>query len=154
MRAVEKPTLSNKILWTALLLVLGLGYLLAVIQIIVTTGVTPGAILEHFRGDGEMIQAMDLDRLVMLSHVHLLGMPLIVFPAAWIFSQSQFGERFKATLIGAAFLGIVLDVGSWWGLRYVGGMMVAPLILGGALLGVSFASMTLLSLMTIWRTKS
>ena len=98
-----------------------------------------------------MMFAMEASQLIKLSHIHLLGMPLILFPSAWLFSRTPKGETIKSLVIAVAFCGVLLDVGSWWGVRYLGGVALPTLFLGGAMMGASYVVMTLTSLVFIWR---
>jgi len=49
----------------------------------------------------------------------MLGMPLILTPAAWVFTHTGFFTRKKrSVIVVAGYLGIVCDVAAWWGLAY------------------------------------
>jgi hypothetical protein len=144
---------SAKALWTCLLVALALGYGFAAGQIYVAAGLAPSTVVKHFQGDeAEMTSAMTLERLVMLSHVHLLTMPWAVFPAALIFTRvRRLSERLKAAIIVTTFTGQALDIGSWWGVRFLGAKMLPVLYAGGGLFGAGLTLMTMFSLIHIWR---
>ena len=150
---MDFKTPSSRAVWTSLLLVLAIGYVFAATQIYLTAGVTPASIVKHYQGDDEeMIAPMTAERLTMLSHAHMLTMPWILLPAAWIFSRSRrLGEGVKTIIIVTSFAGIVVDIGSWWGVRYLGKPMLVPLFAGGAMMGAGFIAMTGYSLIHIWR---
>ena len=145
---------EKKCLFSGLVLSMLFGYAFAVLQIAATSGFTPQNIVEHFQGnEAEMIFGMDYSRLVKLSHIHMLGMPMILTPAAWIFTLTPFfTERTRGMIIVAGYAGIGLDILSWWGLTYIGGGALPALIGGGLLLAFSMVTMSLLDLKWLWST--
>lgn len=92
-------------------------------------------------------------RLITLSHVHVLGTLSVIFILALIFLRTKFSETLKVIMMIISFGAIVLDVGSWW-LTKASGAMAPLVIVGGALLGVSFALLIIFSLYDIWLRKS
>lgn len=98
-----------------------------------------------------MLFAMDYPRLVKLSHIHMLGMPLILTPCAWVFTLTPFFcERARGTIIIAGYAGIALDILSWWGITYFGVVALPVLIFGGLLLAASLLTMSALDLKWLW----
>lgn len=146
-----KP-LSEKVFWTALLLTLSVGYAFALAQIFVTAGITPSSILQHYQGnEEEMMFGLSFKQLIKLSHIHMLGMPLIVAPTAWLYVEGKWGESWKSLVIGLTFAGMVLDISSWWGVRYVGAPALPFLFAGGAFMAGGFGLMTAQNLIALWR---
>jgi len=146
------PNEAQRWLYTALILSMLIGYGFALLQIGATSGFSPGTVLDHFRGnEAEMMFAMEYGQLVKLSHIHMLGMPLILTPAAWVFAQTDFfTPRKRGLIIAAGYLGIVLDIGAWWGIVYGGAFFLVPLILGGLLLGSSLLITSGYSIGMLW----
>lgn len=146
-------TLPQKWLWTGLILSMLLGYGFALLQIGVTAGYEPQTIFEHFRGnDAEMLPPMSFALLVRLSHIHMLGMPLILTPSAFLFCQVPwYSPPRKAAIIALGYLGIIFDIAAWWGLVYLGKGFIILLLLGGVSLGLSLLLMSLSDLIYLWR---
>ena len=150
-----KPPLNEAQRWlfTSLILSMLIGYGFAILQTGATSGFSPGAILEHFRGnEAEMLFAMEYGQLAKLSHIHMLGMPFILTPAAWVFAQTHFfSPRKRGLIIALGYAGIVLEIGAWWGLVYGCGFFLVPLFAGGASLGLSLFAASFYSLAWLWR---
>lgn len=140
--------MAQRWLFSALILSMLIGYGFAVLQIYVTSGFTPGAIIDHFRGnEAEMMFAMEFGQLVKLSHIHMLGMPLILTPATWVFALTDFFTPHKrGIVIALGYLGIALDIGAWWGLVYGCSHFLLILFTGGALLMLSLLSCSFYSI--------
>lgn len=145
--------LPQKWLWTGLILSMLLGYGFAMLQIGVTAGFESQTIFEHFRGnEAEMLPPMSFDLLVKLSHIHMLGMPLILTPAAWFFCRVPWPSSSKrAMIIVLGYLGILFDIVAWWGLVYLGKGFIALLFLGGLSLGSSLLLMSVADILFLWR---
>jgi hypothetical protein len=93
-----------------------------------------------------------IPRLVSLSHTHLFSVGIVIFLLAFIFSFTKFSEKIKAAIFSFAFFASAFDVGVWWLAK--SSAALAPLvILGGALLAVSFALLILLALFDMWVRK-
>ncbi len=144
--------MAQRWLFSALILSMLIGYVFAVLQIYATSGFTPSAVLDHFQGnEAEMMFAMEFGQLVKLSHIHMLGMPLILTPAAWVFAQTNFFTPHKrGVVIALGYLGIALDIGAWWGLVYGGPFFLLILFAGGALLAFSLLSSSFYSIRWLW----
>ena len=151
-----KQTLNEAQRWlfSALILSMLIGYGFAIMQIGATSGFTPGTILDHFRGnEAEMMFAMEYGQLAKLSHIHMLGMPLILTPAAWVFAQTGFfTPRTRGVIIAAGYVGIGLDIGAWWGLVYGGSAFLLPLFAGGAFLALSLLATSFYSIRWLWNS--
>ncbi len=112
-------------------------------------------ILESYDDIGQYLikdTGKSLSRLVSISHTHILGILPIIFILTLIFSFTLYSERLKSFVIGFAFFSIVLDIGSWWIVKY----FVVPVILipiGGAFLALSFLMLIILSLFEMWIKK-
>jgi hypothetical protein len=93
-----------------------------------------------------------IPRLVSLTHTHLFSVGIVIFLLAFIFSFTKFSEKIKVSIFLLAFFASAFDVGAWWLAK--SSASLAPLvIMGGALLAVSFALLILLSLFDMWVRK-
>ncbi len=101
----------------------------------------------------------DIDRgepmavLVRVSHIHLFGMSIIFYLLGRIFILAEMRVWLKRTIVIIPFAAIVVDIGSWWFTKYSSPFFAYPVILGGALFGISFAVETLVSLYQMWFLK-
>lgn len=92
---------------------------------------------------------MDYGRLSVISHIHLFGMGLFVFILAVLFNVSRFPMRIKALLTAIPFVGIVLNIGSWWLARFAPAF-VYTIAIGGGMLTVGSIALALLLLIDQW----
>jgi uncharacterized membrane protein len=83
------------------------------------------------------------------SHAHLFGMSVLYLLAGGIFLLTDSGSRTKVVIAALPFVAMFLDIGCWWLTKLHAGF--APgIVAGGALLGVSFAVLTLRPLWELW----
>jgi hypothetical protein len=93
---------------------------------------------------------MSLTTLVRVSHIHLFGMTFIFFIMGLIFSHAYVRPVwFKSAIIALPFISMIVDVGSWYLTKINTGFAWA-IIVGGALMGVSFAIQWFVSMYQIW----
>jgi hypothetical protein len=98
----------------------------------------------------EMDTGPDMFTLVRVSHIHLFGITFIFFLMGLIFSHAFLRPVwFKALIMGMPFACIVSDVSSWYFTKLVSGFAWVVLI-SGALMGLSFAAMWIVSMWQIW----
>ena len=93
-----------------------------------------------------------LSRLVSLSHTHLFGIVTVLFILSLIFSFTLFSEKVKMAVYAISYFAAIADVGAWW-LAKLSPILAPLVILGGALLAVSFVLYILLSLYDMWVRK-
>jgi len=109
-------------------------------------------VLEQF-SDLEPLLKQDtgksVNRLISLSHTHLLSTLVVVFIMMFIFSFSSFPDWLKFVGYVLPMFAIALDIGSWWLAKVAPGFAVL-VIIGGAALGTSFAALTVLGLWDLW----
>jgi hypothetical protein len=95
---------------------------------------------------------MSLASLLKLSHIHLLGISMLLFILGWIFIQSEVNVWFKRFLVVSPMLAVFVDVLSWfltkWDPLYAGIVIIA-----GGILGLSMALQIVISLYQIWFLK-
>jgi hypothetical protein len=93
---------------------------------------------------------MSLTTLVRVSHIHLFGMTFIFFIIGLIFSHAYVRPVwFKSLVIALPFLSMIIDVGSWY-LTKLNTAFAWAIIVGGALMGLSFAFQWFVSMYQIW----
>ena len=93
---------------------------------------------------------MSLATLVRVSHIHMFGLTFIFFLMGTIFSHAYVRPVwFKAVIIVLPFLSIIVDVGSWY-LTKVDAVFAWTVIIGGGLMGISFAVQWIVSMYQMW----
>ena len=102
-----------------------------------------GSIKEHF-------QYKDLIYLLRMSHQHAFGHGIIYALLGAVFLLSSWPEKLKAAIILTPFLGALLDLSSWWMLKYLAGDYEWLSIAGGIISSLGFAIMTLRILYELW----
>lgn len=95
---------------------------------------------------------MSLTSLLRLSHIHLLGISMLLFLIGFIFIQSELNVWFKRFLVVSPMLAVFVDVASWfltkWDYHYA-----IVVVISGGILGASMALQILISLYQIWFLK-
>ncbi len=92
----------------------------------------------------------DLFTLVRVSHIHLFGLTLIFFLMGLIFSHAFLRPVwFKCVIVATPFVCIASDVSSWYFTKLYSPFAWVVLI-SGALMGLSFAAMWLVSMWQLW----
>lgn len=93
---------------------------------------------------------VSISTLVRVSHIHLFGLTFIFFVVGTIFSHAYFAKRWlKCLVMATPFIAIFLDVGSWW-ITKVSEPFAYIVVIGGALMGVSFAIQWTVSMFQMW----
>ena len=88
--------------------------------------------------------------LVRVSHIHLFGIAFIFFLLGTIFSHAYVRPVwFKCTVVALPFVALALDVGSWYFTKFFH-PFAWVVMLGGALIGLSFAFMWVVSMYQMW----
>lgn len=93
---------------------------------------------------------MDIFTLVRVSHIHLFGLTFIFFLTSLIFSHAFLRPLwFKCVVIAVPFVGIILDVASWY-LTKVHPAFAWVVMGSGALMALSFAIQWAVSIWQMW----
>lgn len=143
-----------KIACTFFLLVMGLGYLMGLLNVYDKTHITYDGVVKNYRGsEEEMIYGKELGDMVSVSHNHLGGIALMVFLVLIIFLFSSFGAKLKVILSWLPFVFIILDIGSMWLTRYVAEPFAWMFMFSGAGLALLFCLLIVLSLYDLWLKK-
>jgi hypothetical protein len=99
---------------------------------------------------GQIDTGMSLFTLVRVSHIHIFGMTFIFFIMGLIFSHAYVRPAWlKSVVIALPFLSMIIDVGSWY-LTKINTAFAWAIIIGGGLMGLSFAFQWLVSMYQIW----
>ena len=105
---------------------------------------------EHISEVAQIDTGMTLVTLVRVSHIHMFGMTFIFFVMGLIFSHAYVRPVwFKSAVIAAPFFAMVVDVGSWY-LTKLDPIFAWAVIIGGAIMGLSFAIQWIVSMYQIW----
>ena len=89
------------------------------LQIYLRTGLTPSGALRHYLGDEATLrQPMSIMEIVGITHAHGFSMPLVALALAFAFVASSAREWLKSLVVIALFMGIVLELGLPWLVRY------------------------------------
>lgn len=93
---------------------------------------------------------MSLTTLVRVSHIHMFGITFIFFIMGSIFSHAYMRPVWlKSTVIVVPFVAIVIDIGSWY-LTKINTNFAWAVMIGGGLMGLSFATQWIVSMYQIW----
>jgi len=107
---------------------------------------TYAAITRFTKGD----EGIDEGRLLMLSHVHLLGMGMMFLLSGAAVAMTQFPMGLRCLVICGGMGSILLDIFGWWAVKY-GGAPFAPLVMaGGMLMALSFGASVAAALFDLW----
>lgn len=90
--------------------------------------------------------------LVRVSHIHLFGLGLVFYLLGRIFILTEMPVWLKRTIVVTPFASIAVDIGSWWLTKYAHAFAYVVMI-GGGLMGLSFAFQALFSLYQMWFLK-
>ncbi len=107
-------------------------------------------ITRHESGEQtRVIKPMSTQRLVHVTHAHVLSMPVFAFLVGMLFMATGLPNSVKLLLGPLPLLAIMLDIGSWWLARFV-----EPLIYviagAGGLFGAAYALQILCVLGSLW----
>jgi hypothetical protein len=105
---------------------------------------------ENIAKIAQIDRGMNLATLVRVSHIHMFGITFIFFIIGMIFSHAYVRPVwFKSAVIVAPFVSVVIDIGSWYLTKLHSGFAWA-VIIGGALMGLSFAFQWVVSMYQIF----
>ncbi len=95
---------------------------------------------------------LSLLTLVKLSHIHLLGIGLILFGIGFIFCLAELNRYLKNGLILLPFIAIVADILAWFLTKW-DPVFAYTVVISGGLVGVAMAAQIFISLYQIWFLK-
>lgn len=109
--------------------------------------------LEDVSKVAQIDTGMSLTTLVRVSHIHMFGITFIFFIMGMIFSHAYVRPVWlKSVIIILPFLAVVIDIGSWYLIK-INTAFAWSVIIGGALMGLSFATQWIVSMYQIWLYK-
>jgi len=112
------PT-SVKLAATGFLLLAVLGLGVAGLQVYARAGLTPHSTLAHFRGDEETLQyPMSFALMVENAHAHAFTQPMLALLLSVALILSNAREWLKRAAVIALFVGMAMDLGVPWLVRY------------------------------------
>ena len=90
--------------------------------------------------------------LVRVSHIHFFGLTFVFFILGSIFSHAYVRPVwFKCTVVATPFVALTLDIGSWYFTK-VYHPFAWVVMIGGALMGLAFTFMWVVSMYQMWFT--
>lgn len=93
---------------------------------------------------------VSIGTLVRVSHIHLMGLTFIFGFMGLIFSHAYVKRKYvKTVILVVPFLAILVDVASWWLTKVSSGFAYVVMI-GGALMALSFAVQWCISMYQMW----
>ena len=97
-----------------------------------------------------MDTGVSIGTLVRVSHIHLFGITFIFAITGLIFCHAHMSSHaLKNIVIALPFIAIILDIASWW-LTKVSTPFAYVVVIGGALMALSFAVQWCLSMYQMW----
>jgi hypothetical protein len=98
----------------------------------------------------EMDTGMTIASLIRVSHIHMFGITFIFFLMGLIFSHAYLRPVWlKSVVVLLPFLAIVIDIGSWY-LTKIDTAFAWAVIIGGVMMGLSFAFQWIVSMYQLW----
>ncbi len=88
--------------------------------------------------------------LVRVSHIHIFGLGMIFYLLGRIFVLTEMPVRLKRIIVVVPFAAIAMDIGSWWFTKYSMNLFAYIVMIGGFIMGLSFAFQSLISLYQMW----
>jgi hypothetical protein len=89
------------------------------------------------------------NRLVHITHVHVLAMPVFTMIVGMLFLMTGFGSGIKTLLGPLPMLAVMADIGSWWLARYAE-PFIFVIAASGAVFGLTYALQILCILGSTW----
>jgi hypothetical protein len=143
--------LSLKLAVTAFLLLAVIGLGIAGLQIFVRAGLTPETTLAHFRGNEETMQyPLSFGAMVEITHAHAFTQPMLALVLALALLASSAFEWLKRFAVVSLFLGMAMEMGVPWLVRYGPAWTVHLLLLTGALIIVGVFVSVAIPLYEMW----
>jgi len=105
---------------------------------------------ENLSKVAQMNTGMSIATLVRVSHIHMFGITFIFFIMGMVFSHAYLRPVWlKSVVVVLPFLAIVVDIGSWY-LTKINTAFAWAVIIGGVVMGLSFAFQWIVSMYQLW----
>jgi hypothetical protein len=142
-----------KLLVTAFLATLSLGYASGLSYVFMTTEMRPGGVAAHYAGsedEREMKFAKSPLELAQTTHNHVLSISLLFAVLGALLLCVEISARARRFLILEGFLSIVTTFASLWLLRYVSPLFSWLMILSGIAMAATFFASVAVVLRETW----
>jgi hypothetical protein len=147
----RRAPVSLKLAVTAFLLLAVVGLGVAGLQVFVRAGLTPETTLSHFRGNEETMQyPLSFGAMVEITHAHAFTQPMLAFVLALVLLASSAFEWLKRFAVVCLFVGMAMEMGVPWLVRYGPAWTVHLLLLTGALIIVGMLVSVAIPLYEMW----
>ena len=147
-------TPSLKVLITCLVVTLGIGYGVSMLQAHNRGSFNFKKTVVHFRGSDTDESGIYLPQssttMISVAHVHTFTQPLLIASMGFLFALTRLSEGFKIGGILMAFLGSLFSNMAPWLIREISPSFVTLLYGGGAAMLVAFVIMALRVLFEVW----
>ncbi len=143
---LRQAPLGFKLLATAFLLGLSLAQELGMIMAYIQTTVVNTSAEEYF-------SYLKTTKLVSLSHPHFFGYSVLYFLTGVLFLFTHQPKPIKTILPGLVVFAALLDIVSWWGIKYVSAKLEIFTIVAGVIFGGGFFYMAIIIFYELWFRK-
>ena len=99
-------------------------------------------------------EGMDVGRLLMLSHVHLLGMGMMFLLSGAAVAMTQFSMKLRCLIIVGGLGSVLIDIFGWWSVKYGGAPFSPEVMAGGGLMAIAFGASILAAFYDMWLRKA
>jgi hypothetical protein len=94
-------------------------------------------------------RGIDLPKLARMTHVHVLGIPLLFYILGALFVRTRFAEGLKSALVVVPFVAIFWDISHWW-LTKQDPTRARGVIVGAAMMSLGFGLQWTMTLWDVW----
>lgn len=143
---LENLPISAKSAITLALISYGFVHALALLEVYLVTRIS-------FKSSSEYFYYMKLPKLAATSHAHLFGHGTMYLITSLIFVFSNLSELWKVIFIGLAMSAGLLDVPSWWAIKYGGGEYELFSAIAGTMSVIGWGSMAARITFEMWRVE-
>lgn len=108
----------------------------------------------YYRGSEEqLIAPQSLQALLETTHFHIFSMPVVIMIMAHLLLMTSARAWLKVTVIGASFLGVILEIAAPWLIRYMSSQCALLMIIAQLLLALSLALYIIIPTHEMWFKK-
>ena len=93
-----------------------------------------------------------MQRLVLVSHIHMLAIPMFTLVVALLFMMTRLPATWRALLTPLPMLALVFDFAGWW-LARIAGPFAYIILLAGGVYGLVFGFQLVAVLVDLWRSR-
>lgn len=159
--SLRQSDINLKILITAFLILLTLGYVIGLLLVEHKTALTPSGITEEYQGTKEDSQAEVIkyprskNEMYIFLHNHIISLSVIFFIIGFIFYFSSIiSNQLKLFFMLEPFISVVITFSGIWLLWETSQLFSWLVLVSGILMGLSYAAMVILILVELWILKT